>query len=307
MAEPIHSRGTGRSGPKRKTGCLTCRRRKVRCDEAKPVCANCVRLRLDCGYVKERLSQLSSPQSVASVDNIDVNDRRKLPSAAQTSPAELYQPPRFQAPQPMPPPNTLPYGTQGQLWNIDSEPTPGYAPPFQDIFFSSLDSFNVGLDFANSDAFLGPDLISSSTGFPPNVAGAGNSAEASSTNEKRRKVLIEHFVQSANPVSVILPTHTEWTSACRSLLAMATDSVYLLSAICALSALHLYTTKDEDCLDEAFGNYKSSSRSVNAVLDHPQVNDRQLKQAFATVFLLTHVEVSWRTSKYGFIFANSHL
>ena len=29
MDGPIHSRGTGRSGPKRKTGCLTCRRRKV--------------------------------------------------------------------------------------------------------------------------------------------------------------------------------------------------------------------------------------------------------------------------------------
>jgi hypothetical protein len=192
----------------------------------------------------------------------------------------------------MPPPNTLPYGNQGQLWNIDSEPTPGYAPPFQDIFFSSLDSFNVGLDFANSDAFLGPELWSGSTGFSPTVAGAGNSADASGTNEKRRKILIEHFVQSANPVSVILPTHTEWTSACRSLLAMANESVFLLSAICALSALHLYTTKDEDSLDEAFWNYKSSSRSVNAVLDHPQVNDRQLKQAFATVFLLTHIEVS---------------
>ena len=44
------ARGAGRSGPRRRTGCLTCRARKVRCDETKPSCANCDRLRLRCVY-----------------------------------------------------------------------------------------------------------------------------------------------------------------------------------------------------------------------------------------------------------------
>ncbi|KAJ5697525.1 hypothetical protein N7488_011209 [Penicillium malachiteum] len=44
------ARGAGRSGPRRRTGCLTCRARKVRCDETKPSCANCDRLRLGCVY-----------------------------------------------------------------------------------------------------------------------------------------------------------------------------------------------------------------------------------------------------------------
>lgn len=44
------ARGAGRSGPRRRTGCLTCRARKVRCDEAKPSCANCERLRIRCNY-----------------------------------------------------------------------------------------------------------------------------------------------------------------------------------------------------------------------------------------------------------------
>jgi hypothetical protein len=44
------ARGSGRSGPRRRTGCLTCRARKVRCDEVKPSCANCDRLRLRCVY-----------------------------------------------------------------------------------------------------------------------------------------------------------------------------------------------------------------------------------------------------------------
>ncbi|KAL3425014.1 C6 zinc finger domain-containing protein [Phlyctema vagabunda] len=38
--------------PKRrtKTGCLTCRKRRVRCDELHPVCSACIRLKLDCVY-----------------------------------------------------------------------------------------------------------------------------------------------------------------------------------------------------------------------------------------------------------------
>ncbi|KAJ5266285.1 hypothetical protein N7524_007303 [Penicillium chrysogenum] len=44
------ARGAGRSGPRRRTGCLTCRARKVRCDEGKPGCSNCDRLRLQCLY-----------------------------------------------------------------------------------------------------------------------------------------------------------------------------------------------------------------------------------------------------------------
>ncbi|PLB44345.1 Zn(II)2Cys6 transcription factor [Aspergillus steynii IBT 23096] len=50
QASPPKARGSGRSGPRRRTGCLTCRARKVRCDEVKPNCANCVRLRLQCSY-----------------------------------------------------------------------------------------------------------------------------------------------------------------------------------------------------------------------------------------------------------------
>lgn len=48
--QPPRARGSGRSGPRRRTGCLTCRSRKVRCDETKPQCANCTRLRLSCEY-----------------------------------------------------------------------------------------------------------------------------------------------------------------------------------------------------------------------------------------------------------------
>ncbi|KAJ5098448.1 hypothetical protein N7532_005449 [Penicillium argentinense] len=39
--------------PRTRNGCLTCRRRKVRCDEKRPDCGHCSRLQLDCSWQQE--------------------------------------------------------------------------------------------------------------------------------------------------------------------------------------------------------------------------------------------------------------
>ncbi|KAH7165237.1 fungal-specific transcription factor domain-containing protein [Dactylonectria macrodidyma] len=44
------NRATRGKGLRKKTGCLTCRRRHVRCNEAKPVCGGCVRRKCECVY-----------------------------------------------------------------------------------------------------------------------------------------------------------------------------------------------------------------------------------------------------------------
>ncbi|OCF76859.1 hypothetical protein I204_02566 [Kwoniella mangroviensis CBS 8886] len=47
--------GNGASTKRGKTGCITCRLRKKRCDEAKPICATCSRLGIECmGYGVKR-------------------------------------------------------------------------------------------------------------------------------------------------------------------------------------------------------------------------------------------------------------
>lgn len=38
---------------KSKKGCVSCKKRRVKCDESKPMCSNCVRIKLDCGYLDE--------------------------------------------------------------------------------------------------------------------------------------------------------------------------------------------------------------------------------------------------------------
>lgn len=42
--------GRGRNGPRSRNGCWTCRTKKVKCDEKRPKCLRCIRLRLLCDY-----------------------------------------------------------------------------------------------------------------------------------------------------------------------------------------------------------------------------------------------------------------
>jgi hypothetical protein len=53
------------------TGCLTCRKRKVKCDEAKPVCSRCTRLQRQCVWS----------------DELQMIPHRRVPPYSHTSPA----------------------------------------------------------------------------------------------------------------------------------------------------------------------------------------------------------------------------
>ncbi|CEJ58570.1 Putative DEHA2G13156p [Penicillium brasilianum] len=48
-----HPNQDRRHRPRTRNGCLTCRRRKVRCDEKRPDCGHCSRLRLDCSWQED--------------------------------------------------------------------------------------------------------------------------------------------------------------------------------------------------------------------------------------------------------------
>lgn len=81
MASLTHHRITrrqttnlGRSGPRSKTGCQTCKIRRVRCDERRPCCGHCTRLKLDCAYLPPRQRQSRRRQTTQTTDNEDDGD-----------------------------------------------------------------------------------------------------------------------------------------------------------------------------------------------------------------------------------------
>ncbi|KAJ6089688.1 hypothetical protein N7467_004904 [Penicillium canescens] len=53
-----------------KTGCLTCRKRRIKCDEAHPVCRNCVKSKREClGYDPVFRTQASTPSAIQPAPN----------------------------------------------------------------------------------------------------------------------------------------------------------------------------------------------------------------------------------------------
>ncbi|EUC60223.1 fungal Zn, 2-cys(6) binuclear cluster domain protein [Rhizoctonia solani AG-3 Rhs1AP] len=60
-----------------KTGCLTCKRRRKKCDETRPKCRNCVRICSDCAYGPS-VSASGSDTLLGPVRT--VNDRRAAKS-----------------------------------------------------------------------------------------------------------------------------------------------------------------------------------------------------------------------------------
>lgn len=73
----------GRSGPRSKNGCSTCRLRRVRCDERRPTCGHCDRLKLECEYrpPRPRRSQRRPP----SPDDSSVSSRQDLDADADSN------------------------------------------------------------------------------------------------------------------------------------------------------------------------------------------------------------------------------
>lgn len=53
-----------RGGPRSRTGCHTCRRRKVKCDETRPVCRRCARLSRPCDWSSPRRRRDIPPTSI---------------------------------------------------------------------------------------------------------------------------------------------------------------------------------------------------------------------------------------------------
>lgn len=76
---------------KSRKGCSTCKKRRVKCDEAKPQCGNCVRMKLVCGYIgdppEDEPPRKKSKSSVKSEDDLFAS-----PETQQATPAKTPSP-----------------------------------------------------------------------------------------------------------------------------------------------------------------------------------------------------------------------
>ncbi|KAM0255860.1 hypothetical protein ACHAQJ_005365 [Trichoderma viride] len=71
-----------------RSGCLTCRSRKVKCDELRPICHNCTRLKRRCVYKPRKSRQYYSPPS-QTPEQLTPDGSISTPASSSGRPAEV--------------------------------------------------------------------------------------------------------------------------------------------------------------------------------------------------------------------------
>lgn len=312
----------GRSGPRRKTGCMTCRRRKVRCDETKPVCSHCTRLRLQCVY-----------KSASEVTRRRIAKRTTIAIAIQETTPHTTTPPT--APEPDAPildntPHEQQRGPEDlftSLGELDS-----YSPDFSAGFDVHEFIGGITLELEQkqqglSDEPLNQSTLSNPLAFPSEVFGSGSESYTSSTanvpslvSDTRRDSspspvntspcaesinrpieiwslekseyedhLVQHFQSIDSLPTIFVPMDIEWKFAKPAILALAREFNPLMNAIYCFSEVHK-SRKDERAWRWAPSYYTFTSAEIQShILD--DTDDSTLRKVFAAVFLLMLSEV----------------
>lgn len=85
---------TRRPHRKTKTGCLTCKRRKIKCDEVKPECENCIKHSLNCEYAPPQpLFDIQAALSGNAVATLNLFDLELLHFFCTSTALELHENP----------------------------------------------------------------------------------------------------------------------------------------------------------------------------------------------------------------------
>ncbi|KAI0396402.1 hypothetical protein F5Y17DRAFT_119664 [Xylariaceae sp. FL0594] len=141
-----------------KTGCLTCRKRRIKCDEQHPTCKNCQKSKREClGYDPIFKNQQQSPQ--------------QSHQSQPTQPAQVYQQhqPSHQ------PPHQQPHHAKASLQSTHSSVTPT----------SASSSSSLPRSGPSASTPLTPSTTSSYTAVPLGLSAATSTQSASAYNSPR--------------------------------------------------------------------------------------------------------------------------
>lgn len=91
---------------KSRSGCLTCKKRRVKCDETRPSCKNCIRMKLVCGYTEFAGKENEEPSSKKMRVKSEERDLISSTTSASSQERSFSNPETQQAtPDKTPPPN----------------------------------------------------------------------------------------------------------------------------------------------------------------------------------------------------------
>ncbi|KAH8427227.1 Zn(II)2Cys6 transcription factor [Aspergillus melleus] len=314
-ASPPKAQGSGRSGPRRRTGCLTCRARKVRCDEAKPNCANCVRLHLQCSYKtivpglvarrnghgQKRVRTVASPAP----DGPDLNffntvlrpdERRRqslhahLPEQGQQlapeSPARSSSARDFQGA----------FDMLGFIGEINSDLEQKHLD-----LTNGLSEFPLAVDipsFVQAENRPIEDIPTVDSGYSD--AGQNDLSidmGRPETNATYQDQLIAYFLNSEAPPTIFGPVGLDWGYIRGVIASLSRECSVLLNSIYCYSDIHK-AVKEGKGWRMASRFHQQASSEIQMYIQEP-LNVSKLKRIFTAVFLLMMAESmatpeSWR-------------
>ncbi|KAL4887364.1 hypothetical protein BJY04DRAFT_212403 [Aspergillus karnatakaensis] len=306
MEQPPKARGPGRSGPRRRTGCRTCRARKVRCDETKPTCANCTRLRLQCAYKsviipvpKGRPSRARSTSSTTQeADEVSprlhVGDFRNVvrPDEQNQEPITQHQTALpVEALEGLTSDFHIPFDMLGFIGEITS-----------DLQQKHLDLTNGGINSSNIpeiDGGLFQDERQISWG--PEVDDTGilierDSSRRTTGEEFWEEQLLEQFREGEPPPTIFAPVDLEWKCVKDIMLVKSEDCRMLSLAIYCYSDFHHAWIEGTQWRLGPTYHAQAGSEIQNCLVG--EVSELMLEQALTSVLLLMLAELispeNWR-------------
>ncbi|KAH8764599.1 fungal-specific transcription factor domain-containing protein [Hyaloscypha finlandica] len=250
--------------PRSKSGCLTCRRRKVRCNEQRPRCSHCERLNLQCNWRPSTSSSQTPRQSSESTISHhevgpDTNTGGSSPLGGGNSP--LLQ--------------------ESRQTIVDG--------PFNDTFDYASFMWENDINFQQPQPFLdSPDLNGSQGAVTRNRNDPDDSAE--------ERLLKDYFIRSVvPPIIAQVETQLRWSSMRQVLVSMSSTSAMVHYAILAFAELLLGRKSNNQ--PPKYQRYyenarlelsKQQSQSMFTKEDH---SSTALEHLLAALFFLSYIDL----------------
>ncbi|OJJ40970.1 hypothetical protein ASPWEDRAFT_731619 [Aspergillus wentii DTO 134E9] len=252
-----------------RNGCLTCRRRKVRCNEQRPRCAHCARLSLECTWRQPTQAQAqasiarSSPASLERTSAVEnLQDGLQLPS--QTPFTQFFDLP-------------------GLPWQDTSIPS---TSNWLSGNFLNLNDPVSHLSVENDTNLPQTPQSNASTTQRPQPSMTPSTIKADASDEELLRAFLESPVQS---ILMSVETQIRWPYMKKTLVSMSKSSKMVRCAIIAFVAL-LSRNTDGELQSRRAGVYKSAAVELSETISRISLDsmklDDELQNIFATVFFV---------------------
>lgn len=241
-------------GPRSRNGCLTCKRRKVRCNERRPRCYHCQRLNLECDW------KLNEPYRQSPLQNdTDPSKSNVALDVNQLSPSP-------------------------QLFDFESmtAPTQGFHM-FQNVYFPDFGDFTA-LGNTSYEQARSSDAGSPSSSLPPRQS----PQQSPVANLDVESSLHLHLPPILDPVE----NGPRCASARELLESMATSSPMLRSSIAAFEAIQSGSAGGTADYQQHYDNAATElSQKFEKSAGRITISNNELRYVLATIFFLTYINV----------------